>query len=93
MSEEKEIKTTFVVAKDSQPICVKLRRNAKGSYQWEIEFKGDNADGILYTLDYLDSALKERYLSPQGPQDVFTKTEGLIESVRKAKPLLEGGKS
>jgi hypothetical protein len=89
MSEEKE-RTTFVVARDSQPICVKLRRNAKGQYQWEIEFKGDNADAILYALDYLDSALKERYL---GPLDVFAKTEGLIESVRKAKPpLLEGGK-
>jgi hypothetical protein len=86
MSEEKE-RTTYVVAKDSQPICVKLRRNAKGSYQWEIEFKGDNADGILYTLDYLDSALKERYL---GPQDVFSKTEAIIENVKKAKPLLGG---
>jgi hypothetical protein len=82
MSEEK---VTFVKSVDTQPLVVKLKRGSKGQYSWKIEFKGDNADAILYGLDYLDSALKERYLSPQGPQNVFTKTEGLIESVRKAR--------
>jgi hypothetical protein len=88
MSEEK---TTHVVAKDSQPICVKLRRNAKGNYQWEVEFKGDNADAILYGLDYLDSALKEKYLAKDTQtQDVFAKTQALVENVKRAKPDLGG---
>jgi hypothetical protein len=82
-----EEKVTFVKSVDTQPLVVKLKRGSKGQYSWEIEFKGDNADGILYTLDYLDSALKERYL---GPQDVFSKTEAIIENVKKSKPLLGG---
>jgi hypothetical protein len=85
LSEEKE-RTTFVVARDSQPLSVKLRRNAKGQYQWEIEFKGDNADAVLYGLDYIDSSLREKYGSPQ----VFSKTEAIMENVKKAKPLLGG---
>jgi len=70
---ESEQKITNVVQKIAQPVTVKLKRGAKGVYQWEIEVSDESADGALYVLDYLDSELRSRFLAAQ------PKTEGEVK--------------
>jgi hypothetical protein len=60
-----EEKTTNVIQRHAQPIRVKLVRGARGQYRWELENAGDNADAILYTINYIDDQLRSRYLQPQ----------------------------
>jgi hypothetical protein len=59
---EPEQKITNVVQKFAQSITVKLKRNARGQYQWEVEVADSSADGALYTIDYLDDQLRSRYI-------------------------------
>lgn len=57
-----EEKITTVLQRNAQPIRVRLTRGQRGTYAWEIEHASDNADSILYTLDYIDSRLRECYI-------------------------------
>jgi hypothetical protein len=50
------------VQKIAQPVTIKLKRGAKGAYQWEIQVSGETAEGTLYTLDFLDNELRKLYL-------------------------------
>jgi len=59
---ESERKITSVVQKIAQPITVKLKRGAKGVYQWEIQVADETADATLYTINYLDGELRKRYV-------------------------------
>jgi hypothetical protein len=59
---ESEQKITSVVQKIAQPITVKLKRGAKGVYQWEIQVSDETADMTLYTVNYLDGELRKRYV-------------------------------
>ena len=63
MAESERI--TNVVQKLAQPITIKLKRSAKGQYQWEIEVADSSADGALYVLDFLDAELRTRYVAAQ----------------------------
>lgn len=63
MSESEKI--TNVVQRLAQPIRVKLVRGARGQYRWELENAGDDADAILYTINYIDDQLRSRHLQPQ----------------------------
>jgi len=67
---EPEQKITNVVQKFAQPITVKLKRNARGQYQWEVEVADSSADGALYTLDFLDAELRSRYISVEIKMEV-----------------------
>ncbi len=58
---ESETKTTNVVSRYAQPYRVKLSRDGKGVYRWEIEVNEANPDAVLYALDYLDGELRTRY--------------------------------
>jgi hypothetical protein len=84
-----EEKTTNVVQKVAQPITVKLKRGVK-TYTWEVAFQGDNADAVLYGIDYIDDQLRQKYSQPPSA-DVFEKHEKLIRNAKKAK--LEGGEA
>jgi hypothetical protein len=88
MSEEK---VTLVKSVNVQPLKVRVKRGSKGQYTWEIENLDSNADSLLYTIDYIDSSLREKYLPKEAQkEDVFSKTEAIIENVKKSKPLLGG---
>jgi hypothetical protein len=88
MSEEK---VTLVKSVNVQPLKVRVKRGSKGQYTWEIENSDSNADSLLYTIDYIDSSLREKYLPKEAQkEDVFSKTEGLVENVKRARPILEG---
>jgi hypothetical protein len=63
MAESERI--TNVVQKFAQPITIKLKRSAKGQYQWEIEVSDASADGALYVLEFLDAELRSRYQATQ----------------------------
>jgi predicted secreted protein len=43
--------------KPQRPVQIKLKRNASGSYSWEL--KGDNADRILEIDNRLKGSLEE----------------------------------
>jgi len=62
---ESEQKITSVVQKIAQPITVKLKRGAKGVYQWEIQVSDETADITLYTVNYLDSELRKQYVKEE----------------------------
>ena len=62
---ESEQKITNVVQKIAQPVTVKLKRGAKGVYQWEIEVSDASADGALYVLEFLDAELRSRHQAIQ----------------------------
>ena len=65
MMGEAETKTTNVVSRYAQPYRVKLSKDGKGVYRWEIEVNEVNPDGLLYALDYLDSELRKRFQTKQ----------------------------
>jgi len=60
MSEEQ--RTTVIIQRSEQPYNVKLKRNARGAYSWEISVAESNPDGVLYALDYLEGELRKRFL-------------------------------
>jgi hypothetical protein len=53
--------------------------------------QGDNADAVLYGIDYIDDALRQKYSQPPSAPsvDVFERHEKLVQNAKKAK--LEGG--
>jgi small nuclear ribonucleoprotein (snRNP)-like protein len=61
----------------NQPLTVKLKRGSKGQYTWEIQNSDSNADSLLYTIDYIDSNLREKYLPKEAQkEDVLLLEEG-----------------
>lgn len=51
--------------KPQKPVQIKLKRNASGSYSWEL--KGDNADRIIEVDSRLKGALDVSTAGPSGP--------------------------
>jgi hypothetical protein len=62
---EPEQKITSVVQRIGEPVTIKLKRGAKGVYQWEIQVSGETADWTLYTVSYLDGELRKLYVEQE----------------------------
>lgn len=69
MSEAERV--TKVVNVHSQPVSVRILRDSKGAYRWEIEVYAEDESKALAMVNALDSKLRAMFLEAEAPKPLL----------------------